>query len=278
MGIFNGWVIVSDIDGTLLPNGTMCPSDETLNAIQNWRNEGGKFVLASGRYLGSTLKVHRNIALDTPMIYNNGACIYLPESNDFLSLKTLGTEITSVIDDLVDTVPYCGVAGYSKDAIYTVRENPTLLRHYERQQITPLRTDDYSLFCKVLITVDAHEMSVLREALSKKPYFQQFQFTQSTAEFYEITPIGVTKACQLDTVCSLLNCQKDHLITVGDNENDVSMLQSSKFSFAVANATDAAKAAARFVTKARGDSESAIGEVIAQMTKIITGRELYGQI
>ena len=109
MGIFNGWVIASDIDGTLLPNGTMCPSDETLNAIQNWRKEGGKFVLASGRYLGSTLKVHRNIALDTPMIYNNGACIYLPESNDFLSLKTLGTEITSVIDDLVDTVPYCGL-------------------------------------------------------------------------------------------------------------------------------------------------------------------------
>ncbi len=276
MGLLSGWTIVSDIDGTLLQNGTMCPTNESKEAIKNWRDAGGVFVLASGRYLESTLKVYRELDLDTPVIYNNGACVYLPKKNEFLSLKELGPAIEPLITDILDTIPYCGVAGYSKDAIYSLRENPSLLRHYERQKITPLRTDTYAHFCKILLAVESDKMTALKEALAQKPYFNQFQFAQSTPEFYEITDIGVTKACQLGLLCSLFNCSKEKLITVGDNENDITLLKYGGVSFAVANATDGAKKAAQFVTATRGDSGSAIAEVIGHMTNQIKRRKENG--
>ena len=272
MGLFDGWVIVSDIDGTLLPYGAMCPSDECKAAVEKWRSEGGSFVLASGRYLQSTLKIYQGLNLDTPLIYNNGACVYSPASNNFPSLKVLGKGIRDFINAVLSIVPDCGIAGYGKDAIYTVRENPVLLCHYQRQSIQPLQTEDYSQFCKVLITVEAPEMEKLKEQLSKMPRFSEYQFAQSTPEFYEITAKGVTKACQLDLICSLLNTSKDKLITVGDNENDIDMLKNRNYSFAVANAVDTAKVAARFTTVARGDSGSAIAEVVEFLAKQFQGR------
>ena len=46
MGIFSGYIIVSDMDGTLL-NSKGKLSDENINAIKYFVNNGGKFTLAT---------------------------------------------------------------------------------------------------------------------------------------------------------------------------------------------------------------------------------------
>lgn len=277
MGIFDGWTIVSDIDGTLLANGAMQVSEANKRAIEYWRKEGGIFTLATGRYLGSTLPISKDLDLPVPFIYNNGASIYDPLENDFPALITLGDGILPVISDLLSQFPNCGIAGYSKDSFCLIRENPSMRRHLIRQGITPNRPDNLessALFCKILITVEAAEIEMLKAALQTKAYFSKFHFAQSTPEFYEITSIGATKGTLLPALCALLDRVPAHLITIGDNENDISLLQSAPFSFAVHNATRPAKDAARFVTSKRGDIEPAITEVITTMERIIRNGEI----
>lgn len=281
MGTFDNWTLVSDIDGTLLPHGMMSLSDESRSAIDHFQKEGGVFTFATGRYLGGALNVCRFLGVDAPFIYNNGASIYIPDSKDFVAVLTLGQDILPLLHDVKACFPSCGLAGYSKESMFVLQMNGPLERHFARQQIAPAKMESEENIqhcCKLLITVEAAEMSALKQIIAQKSYFHQFQFAQSSPEFYEITSLGATKGAQLPVLCDLLKRPFSKLITMGDNENDISSLKIAPFSFAVANATDEAKAAARFVTEKRGDTESAIAEVICIMENIIKKGESNGTI
>lgn len=278
---FEGWTIISDLDNTLFWNATRCIPEENQNAIAYWRENGGRFTIATGRYLGSTLPLVRELGLDAPFIYNNGASIYDPARDVFDAVKVFGESILPVISDILQRVPYCGVAGYDKEHLYLVRPNPSMERHLKRQNITPKPvTDDAAVagFCKFLLTVEASEMETLKSELAQTPYFNNFHFTQSTAEFYEITRIGATKGGQIQNLCRLLGTPAARVIAVGDNENDLTMLQAAPYSFAVANATPVAKEAAGFVTETQGDTGAAIAEVIERMAEKILTEANHGTI
>ena len=275
MGKFDGWAIISDIDHTLLPHGMMQVSEANKEAISYWRSEGGIFTFATGRYLGGALNICRDMEVTLPFIYNNGSAIYLPDTQSFASVLTLGNGIFSVLNDVRTHFPHCGVAGYNEETMFLIQKNDILDAHFERQKLAPSfmkNEEDLRTFCKVLITTNAERMNELKLFLSDKPYANQYHFSQSTPEFFEITPQGATKGSQLTNLCALLHQQMSQIITVGDNENDISLLEASSFSFAVANATPAAKKAARFVTTSRGDTESALPEII-ETAKIFIGKE-----
>ena len=119
-------------------------------------------------------------------------------------------------------------------------------------------------------------MQSLKKFVSAHASAKCYQHSQSTASFYEITPHGATKGNQLSAICKELNQPVSKLITIGDNENDISLLKASPYSFAVANATDEAKSAARFITCSRGDTESAFPEIIDTMEQIIKKGDYNG--
>ena len=59
----------------------------------------------------------------------------------------------------------------------------------------------------------------------------------------------------------------DLLVTVGDYENDIPMLEEADIGYAVANAIDEVKAAADRVTEWK-NSEGAVAEIIGEIEKI----------
>ena len=75
MGIFDGYIIVSDMDGTLL-NSKGKLSDENINAIKYFVNNGGKFTLATGRMLPSVKRHVNKINVNLPVIIYNGVKVY----------------------------------------------------------------------------------------------------------------------------------------------------------------------------------------------------------
>jgi len=57
----------------------------------------------------------------------------------------------------------------------------------------------------------------------------------------------------------------DRTISVGDNDNDASMLKSAKVGFAVENATESAKASADYITVSNEDD--AIAKIIYDLDR-----------
>ena len=65
----------------------------------------------------------------------------------------------------------------------------------------------------------------------------------------------------LKKLCELIGVESKNVIAVGDNDNDIEMIEYAGLGYAVKNATDNLKKAADKVTK-RSNENSAVAEII----------------
>ena len=77
----------------------------------------------------------------------------------------------------------------------------------------------------------------------------------------EYCPKGINKGSGVEYIRKLLNVKKENTIGVGDEENDIPLLQQTAIGIAVKNASDVLKQVADFVTE-HDNNEDAVAEVI----------------
>jgi hypothetical protein len=82
--------------------------------------------------------------------------------------------------------------------------------------------------------------------------------TSSIPMNMEITQNGVNKATGLKGLCDQLGITPDEVLAFGDGENDVEMLQWAENSYAMSNACDKAKSAAKYMTKSNDEDGVAL--------------------
>ena len=99
MGRFDGILICSDVDGTLAA-GTQV-SQRNLDAIRYFQSEGGLFTLSTGRSAGYEKTF--SFRLNAPMITENGARVYDPESQK--TLRTVPLEESGALLAWLDRPP-----------------------------------------------------------------------------------------------------------------------------------------------------------------------------
>ena len=83
---------------------------------------------------------------------------------------------------------------------------------------------------------------------------------RSTSQYYEIVPKGASKGNAMLKLAEILGINPAKTISIGDNDNDVSMLKAARIGFAVENASKNAKACADFITVSNNDH--AIAKVV----------------
>ena len=98
---------------------------------------------------------------------------------------------------------------------------------------------------KVLVMGHAQAVSGLHDELVGHGLSAKLSF--SKPEYLEISPAGVTKATALSQVCQYLKLPVSSAVAVGDNFNDVEMLQLAGLGVAMGNAPAAVKQAAGLV-------------------------------
>ena len=74
MGIFNGAILLCDIDGTLLENNTI--PQRNIEKINYFIAEGGCFSVATGRNLAGFSNVINTFTKISPSVVSNGCLIY----------------------------------------------------------------------------------------------------------------------------------------------------------------------------------------------------------
>ena len=81
MGKFDGILIATDLDGTLVADGKV--SKENAEAIRYFQSEGGLFTLATGRYISHIKENFGNIIdFNICVLTVNGTVLYDVEKNE----------------------------------------------------------------------------------------------------------------------------------------------------------------------------------------------------
>lgn len=77
MGIFDGYLICTDCDGTLTDSQSEL-SDENIEAIRYFQKEGGLFTLATGRYPKYVNRFKDQFDPNTYLVMGNGTMLLAP--------------------------------------------------------------------------------------------------------------------------------------------------------------------------------------------------------
>ena len=266
MGKFDGILICTDLDGTLLRNDKTI-SAENHEAIEYFKREGGYFTFVTGRMPYTARSLYDAIKPNAPIGCINGGGVYDFDREKYLWSQVLPKSVAELVEAVIDGVPEVGVQMNSLERIYFCREN-TRMAKFRRFTGAPNIVGDYRTLdvpvAKVVFGDDSEEaIGRVAEILRDHPRSAEFDYIRSERTLYEILPKGSSKGNLLLKLAEILGIDIAKTVAVGDYNNDVSMIREAGVGIAVANAVEEAKAVADIVTVS--NEENAIARVISEI-------------
>lgn len=262
-------ILFTDIDDTLL-NKDKSISQENREAIRQLLEEGHYFVLVTGRPIATGKIVIKELGLTQPGCYMaayNGAVIYDCAAGRILSENTLPMD---VVKELIDEAHKEGiyVQTYQRDTILT-EEYGKELGHYLSNAVMRYQIVDdlYSSLDRepnkvILIDVeDSERLQRFRDGHGHLEGRSNSFFSRD--EFLEYCPKGINKGSGIKYISSFLGIPMENTIAVGDERNDIAMVQTAHIGVAVKNAHSDLKEIADYITE-RDNEHGAIAEVIGK--------------
>lgn len=267
MGKFDGYLLLSDVDGTLLDDSNNV-SGENAEAIEYFKSEGGIFTFASGRAPYGIVCAKKTVP-NAPIVCLNGACIYDYASDKYLwSLELDKQRAVSAAHFIMRLFPDIGLNLVTQRHVYLIKENEYTAYHREIENLNKLPRDFDEVeetWIKLLFAGAPSLINRIKETMADGEYLRDFKGMRTHAKFYEVLNKGASKGNALKKLCGLLNIRSDRVIAIGDNDNDADMLALAHISAAVKNASHAAKAAAKI--EVCSNNESAVCDLIERLEK-----------
>ena len=267
MGKFDGYLLVSDFDGTLISDEQRI-SRENIAAIASFVAQGGRFLGATGRTELNVRPFTEGIHLSSPWILYNGAAIFDWEKDAFIYKAPLDRALTEifahrVIDRFPDINiqvypggPYWQVNGTAVPDLTAVREK----QHFHDRPMEEIEDDWLKiLFC----SDDPEEINGIEALLGEDRLHLHVHKTRSGPRYFELTALGVNKGSALARLRNLLQPRPRRVVAIGDYLNDVEMLIEADISAAPESAKLEVKNQAQIITV--DHNRSAIADLVRRL-------------
>ena len=249
MGIFDGMLLVSDFDNTLVYTEEalrlcvdMPPiSPRNRAALKHFMSEGGIFSVATGRAKPAFDTVVDDIPMNGPTVLFNGAAIYDFSRHRYLYTAFLPEAARAHIAQVAAELPAVAVELYHDDnSIHALNANDVTRRHMHVTHTPTVEVasmDDVpSPISKALFSTEPSDQAALLDYLRAAPWYGDYEIVASSESLVELTAKGANKGGMVQRLAALLDIPQDRVICVGDHANDVSMLTWAGAAFAPANA------------------------------------------
>lgn len=263
---FEGILFVTDLDGTLLREDKTI-SQKNLDAIEYFKSEGGIFTFITGRIAAGAKVVNDILKANAPCGCVNGGGIYDYRTSELLWSVNIPRDVLELVEYIDKEVPGMGIEINLHDKIYFCKKNPATEKHRMNEGLDEYLShynDVKEPFAKILfVDLDQDNMNKTIELLHKHPKACDFDFIRSDVMFYEVLPKGASKGNLILKLAEILEISKEKTISIGDNDNDASMLEAAQLGIAVSNASDKAKKAANYITVS--NEEDAIAQIIYEL-------------
>lgn len=251
-------LICLDMDGTLLDDDHATVPPRNVAALRAASERGAAVAIASGRAWALLQGVHAQIGVTRYAVLSNGAAVLDIASGEWIYRRPMDpsarrTILTLLLDWGLPFEVYC--------------EGENYIQHDRTEQVVSSALSPE--FSQVLRTC-SHFPEDLNAALEGKDVEKIHIFhvpperrqelldavaacgplavTTSFGENMELTAPGVNKGSAVQALCARLGLAPEQVMAFGDAGNDLELLRWAGWSFAMGNASDEAKAAARYVT------------------------------
>lgn len=246
----------SDLDETLLVDHHV--PEINRQAIEKARKKGVKFIPATGRGYQLTEDVLKEVGIyqqpnEYEIAFNGGMIV---ECKDYKVLRCKGLDfetVKTICDHGVKHDVCIGI--FTQDWVYFI--NPTEMEiERKKQQKANFKIIEYSelesLKNENLIKVFFSNTNVpyLKEIAKTMKSFTdgRLEVTYSSSRYLEFNTLGVSKGEAIEWLCQYLGGTIDECLAIGDNDNDLSMIEKAGIGVAVKSATEKLKVLADEVT------------------------------
>jgi hypothetical protein len=258
-------LIAIDLDGTTVgESNQMTPAVQ--QAIQAAQAKGVQVAIATGRMFRSALRFYQTIApkegardgFSLPMMTYQGALIKDPTTEKIYRHLTVSREAALRLLDYFEQPELrdlLSIHFYINDSLYVREITPETKLYAQRSQIQPHAVGDLRRMLvdheptKILALSDDPEViDRLLSSLRQQHTPAELYFTKSVATFFEATHPLVNKGTAVKYLAEeMLGLRPENVMAIGDNFNDLEMIQYAGVGVAMGNAPDPVKAAAQWV-------------------------------
>lgn len=261
-------LVASDIDGTIIGENNTITS-QNLKAIHDIKNSNINFTICTGK----PYSMVKNFCEDLHAsygIFGNGNQIIDLRTGKEIYRKTLSQQdINSCIslakkeklhihiytenEVITPELLYMDLRNFIlKDSIYHTDLNFKIVPDIEQY------IHDYHPVIFKLVISSPFNLLDLKTKLDQKTNLTIYRVTKSNEykdkiinkeyEYLDITPSNTNKSEALTILSNYLKLSSSEVMAIGDNLNDIDMIQNSGIGVAVANAYDAVKKVATYTT------------------------------
>lgn len=253
-------MICIDMDGTLL-NSKKVISEKNRECLKKAYDMGVHIIICTGRNAKNAIYFSNLLGVNCAVIANNGAWVIDEDKEVILSRNTLTFEQCNEIREICKK--YKGVPSFhSKDKVYWnskfrrfISDWLYNLRIPEENKIDNLNIRDDEDFKGIFqkehigkcIIIDLKESKLLniKNELNK---IGGYEICSSGKHSLEINNKGVSKGKAVKLLGEKYNIKREEIICIGDNENDISMVEYAGLGVAMGNGIKSLKEVADYIT------------------------------
>ena len=250
-------LLILDIDGTIAgeSNSVREPIKSAITAVQA---QGIQVALATGRMYHSALPFYHAIGSKLPLIAYNGGLMKDPHNEKTYRELSVTPDIALALLDHLEQPQFrsrLDVHCYHDDQLYVKEITLETERYKLRSGAKPVVVPDLRSIAErsslklLVVSQDATLIQELITHFSDRFSEDELHVTQSTEIYLELTHPQANKGLAVRHLAEdILGLTSEQVMAIGDNFNDLEMLQYAEIGIAMGNAPAEVQAVADWVT------------------------------
>lgn len=267
-------LVATDLDGTFLKNDKSV-SNENIESLHSLGERGILRVIATGRNLKKTLDVIPEHVPFDYIVFSSGAGVYDRRNDRLLFRQNLSAEIAQALSDfliandlnfhLFKPVPQNYMCWYHRGSVLCSEFENYFTYLQAHSEPLPISSPVNSEACQFLVVFpnDLERFLKLKTEIESKFEDVKVVRTSSPLEtgyiWMEIFHQSVSKGNGVKFLCEILQIDHKHTLGIGNDYNDLDLLEFTNYSYIVANGPDDLKM--RFLP-AKTNEENAFAHIV----------------
>lgn len=254
-------LVCIDVDGTLLNNQRKI-TKRTKEILLEAHKLGIHIVISTGRIYTDAEYYSDLIGVKSPVIASNGAFIKEKDTNKVIYKEVLGESLSLKLLEIFHRQrinPYFCTPDkfYYGNILFKVfnlattiigrssnKMNMEYVYSWKRWHKILCKESDNIVKCEIIY----RNAALINELRNELRNIQQLEIVDSSKHNIEITRKGISKGKAVAMLASLYNLKREEIMTIGDSENDLSMIEYAGMGIAMGNALESVKKKADYIT------------------------------
>jgi Cof subfamily protein (haloacid dehalogenase superfamily) len=245
-------LLVSDVDGTLVDKEKHLTA-ATADAVRRLEEAGVGFTVISARPRSGVMPIADTLGIDAPIAAFNGGLIFrrdgTVDEHHVLPREAVEQALTLAEGEPVDTWFFADDQWFASADRGVHAEHERVAANQE-----PVVTTDFAPLAervdKITFVSDDPPVLAALMARCKEAFGSLATIAQSQTYYLDITALQANKGDGLVALAAAFQVPLDATAAIGDQFNDVPMLERAGLSVAMGNAPDGVKAIAAHQTRA----------------------------